>query len=353
MEAQYVNDAVRNGWGAHCYDYIHRFEDEFAKFHGVPLAHATSSCTGALHLGLAAAEIGPGDEVILAEVNWVATLAPIVHLGATPVLVDIDPSSWCIDVRTAEKAITAKTKAIIATHLYGNLCDLDSLQELCQRHELLLIEDAAEAFGARYRGVAAGAFGDFATFSFHGTKTLSTGEGGMLITKNAHLYDRVCTLNNHGRGKKQARQFWPEEIGYKFKMSNIQAALGLAQLHRAQELVEKKREIFKRYAQSLSCDFSMNQLSSEDLAPSYWMPTIVAGSPKQKASILEALISHNIDARTFFWPLSSIFPKMRTLGKEFASDISSRALNLPSPYELTEEDIVRVVNIIQTVSRNG
>jgi perosamine synthetase len=342
LEIEYVSDAIRNGWGPQCYDYIVRFEREFAAFHNVTHAHATSSCTGALHLGLAALGIGPGDEVILAETNWVATVAPVVHLGATPVLVDIDPSSWCIDPERAAQAITPRTKAIIATHLYGNLCDLDALHALCERHGLYLIEDAAEAFGALYKGRRAGSFGVFSTFSFHGTKTMTTGEGGMLLTSHSALYERVCTLNNHGRSRSQTKQFWPDMIGYKFKMSNLQAALGLAQLHRADELIDRKRQTFEGYARLLVEYFSMNQSVTEEIVPSYWMPTVVFESADQKNDVLCRLVSAGVDARTFFWPLSSIFPEMRSLSSTHALDISSRAINLPSPFDLTLYEISEI-----------
>ena len=169
-----MTDAVAHGWGPKCYDYLHRFEATIATALNVRQAHATSSCTGALHLGLTALGIGPGDEVILADTNWIATAAPIVHLGAKPVFVDIDPDSWCISASCAEGAITKRTKAIVATHLYGNLCDLQALQALCQQHGLHLIEDAAEALGATYHGRAAGTTGVFGVFSFHGTKTATT-----------------------------------------------------------------------------------------------------------------------------------------------------------------------------------
>jgi perosamine synthetase len=346
LEAEYVNDAVRNGWGPNCYEYIHRFEHEFARFHNVSFAHATSSCTGALHLGLAAAGIGAGDEVILAETNWVATLAPIVHLGAKPILVDIDPLSWCIDPRQVERAISSKTKAVIATHLYGNLCEIDALREICDRNQIILIEDAAEAFGSRYKNKLAGSFGKFSTFSFHGTKTITTGEGGMLLTNDGALIERVRTLNNHGRSQQQTKQFWPDMLGYKFKMSNIQAALGLAQLHRAQELINRKIETFNSYSERLSQSFKMNQATCSVFKPSYWMPTIVTDSAEQKERILQALVGRNIDARTFFWPLSAIFPELTSLGGVRASEIASRALNLPSPYDISADDIERVVKAV-------
>jgi len=346
LEVEYVNDAIRNGWGPQCYDYIHRFEREFALFHGVSHAHSTSSCTGALHLGLAALGIGAGDEVILAETNWVATVAPVVHLGATPVLVDIDPVSWCIDPQRAEEAITPRTKAVIATHLYGNLCALDALSALCERHGLYLIEDAAEAFGALYQGRRAGSFGVFSTFSFHGTKTMTTGEGGMLLTSDPVLYERVCTLNNHGRSRNQTKQFWPDMIGYKFKMSNVQAALGLAQLHRADVLIERKRQTFEGYARLLGERFAMNQPVTAEIVPSYWMPTVVLESAERKEEVLERLASAQVDARTFFWPLSSIFTEMRSLSSNHALDISSRAINLPSPFDINLPQITKIITIL-------
>ncbi|MBA2660909.1 MAG: aminotransferase class V-fold PLP-dependent enzyme, partial [Bradymonadaceae bacterium] len=220
LEVDYATDAARNGWGEHCYAYIHRFEEAFKAHLGVKYAIATSSCTGALHMGLAALGIGHGDEVILADTNWIATAAPIVHLGATPVFVDISPESWCIDPASAEAAITPRTKAIIAVHMYGNLCAMDELLAIGRKHNFIIVEDAAQAIGSKYHGQPAGSIAAFGSFSFHGTKTLTTGEGGMFVTNNPELYERVQTLSNHGRSSKQTKQFWPEVVGFKYKMSN-------------------------------------------------------------------------------------------------------------------------------------
>ena len=197
LEVAYATDAARNGWGDHCYEYIHRFEEAFRQHLGVKYAIATSSCTGALHMGLAALGIGPGDEVILADTNWIATAAPIVHLGAKPVFVDILPDTWCLDPNLVEAAITPRTKAIIAVHLYGNLCDMDRLLAIGEKYGISVIEDSAEAIGSIYHGKRAGSMGAFGTFSFHGTKTLTTGEGGMFVTSDANLYEQVLTLSNH------------------------------------------------------------------------------------------------------------------------------------------------------------
>ena len=187
IEIDYVDHAVRTGWGSNCYDYIYRFESEFKNHLGVDYAIATSSCTGALHMGLFALGINEGDEVILADTNWIATVAPIIHLGAKPVFVDICKDTWCIDPMLIEMAVTKNTKAIIAVHLYGNLCDMDKLLEIGEKYNIPIIEDAAEALGSVYKGKQAGSIGAFGAFSFHGTKTITTGEGGIFVTNNQNL----------------------------------------------------------------------------------------------------------------------------------------------------------------------
>src|SRR3990167_3933723 len=194
LEVEYATDAARHGWGSQCYAYIQRFEAAFARHLGVKHVIATSSCTGALHMGLAALGVGPGDEVILGDTNWIASAAPITYLGAKPVFVDILPDTWCIDPAQAEAAITPKTKAIIAVHLYGNFCEMDCLLEIGKRHDIPIIEDAAEAIGSYWHGHHAGSMGAFGTFSFHGTKTITTGEGGMFVTQDEALYEKVLTL---------------------------------------------------------------------------------------------------------------------------------------------------------------
>jgi perosamine synthetase len=352
LEHEYVLDAVKNGWGAKCYDYINRFEQQFAQYLGVKHAIATSSCTGAMQLGLAAAGIGAGDEVILADTNWIATVAPVVHLGATPVFVDILPDSWCLDPAQVEQAITARTKAIIAVHLYGNLCEMTALRALAEKYQLLLIEDAAEALGSEYHGQKAGSIGAFGTFSFHGTKTMTTGEGGMFVTNDSMLYERVLTLSNHGRCRQQQKQFWPDELGYKFKMSNIQAALGCAQLERLNELVDAKRQVFSRYKTLLSPynELGLNPQPQGRLN-SYWMPTVVftEQSGIKQQQLINAFQKANIDARVFFWPLSSLPMFTAKPENKYAYEICQRAINLPSYPQLTETEQHQVVQVIADI----
>lgn len=349
LEVAYATDAAANGWGERCYDYIVRFEDGFRRHLGVGHAIATSSCTGAMHMGLAALGIGEGDEVILADTNWIATAAPIVHLGATPVFVDVLADSWCIDPAEAERHITPKTKAIVATHIYGNLCDMDRLLDIGRRHGIAIIEDAAEAIGSQWHGRRAGSMGTFGTFSFHGTKTLTTGEGGMFVTNDDALFEKVLTLSNHGRARNQKKQFWPDDIGFKYKMSNIQAALGCGQLERIDDLIARKRDILARYAERLKA-YPCISLNPEHpgTVNGAWMPTAVfardAGITRDM--LQKAFADANIDARVFFHPLTSLPMFDERRDNKIAFDIPERAINLPSYHDMTDAEIARVTDVI-------
>lgn len=359
LEAAYVLDAVQNGWGERCYDYLHRFEKAFAEHVGATWAIATSSCTGALHMGMAALGIGAGDEVILGNTNWIASAAPITYLGATPVFVDVSPLSWCLDPQKVREAITPCTKAIVAVHLYGNLCDLDTLLSIGQEFGIPVIEDAAEAIGSQWRGKPAGSLGAFGTFSFHGTKTITTGEGGMFVTSDRDIYERVLILSNHGRVAGSPRQFWPDFIGFKYKMSNLQAAIGCAQVERINDLIERKREIFNTYAEALLPIPGLVMNPQPDHSRNgYWMPTVVFNESTgvTREILITAFKEADIDARVFFWPLSAL-PMFADLEESRASidttpvafSLSERAINLPSYHDMTAEDQRRVITVIRDV----
>lgn len=350
LEVQYTIDAATNGWGEHCYDYIYKFEDAFKAHLGVEYAIATSSCTGALHMGMAALGIGASDEVILADINWIATAAPIVHLEATPIFVDILPDTWCLDPDMVEGAITSRTKAIVAVHLYGNLCDMSRLLEIGAKYNIPVIEDAAEAIGSTYHGKPAGSIGTFGTFSFHGTKTITTGEGGMFVTNDPELYEQVLTLSSHGRARGEKKQFWSERVGFKYKMSNVEAALGLAQIERVEELIAEKRRIFETYARKLSdLPLTMNP-EVEGEVNGYWMPNIVVdgGIPFDRDGLLKEFENDEIDGRVFFWPLSSL-PMFDVVNNPNSASISPRAVNLPSYFDMSDAEIMRVVDKIRGV----
>lgn len=355
-EVAYATDAARHGWGEKCYDYINRFESAFKEHLGVKHAIATSSCTGALHMGLAALGLDRSHEVILADTNWIASAAPITYLGATPRLVDICESNWCLDPDLVERAITPKTKAILAVHLYGNLCDLDRLRAIGERHAIPIVEDAAEAIGSQYRGKMAGSLGQFGAFSFHGTKTLTTGEGGIFVTNDSELFERVLTLSNHGRTRNQARQFWPDVVGYKYKMSNLQAAIGCAQMERIDELVARKREIFHYYRAYLATipGISMNPEPPHTVIGA-WMPTIVFGADTlvTRELLQSEFANDNIDARVFFHPLSSLPMFSGHQAGRHASDIPKRAINLPSFHDITDGEQDRVIDVVKRVMKKA
>ncbi|MFM1989530.1 MAG: glutamine--scyllo-inositol aminotransferase [Pseudomonadota bacterium] len=349
LEVAYAADAARTGWGPRCNEYVERFEAGFAAHVGVRHAVATSSCTGAMHLGLAALGIGRGDEVILGDINWIATAAPAVHLGARPVFVDVLPDSWCVDPSAVEAAITPRTRAIVAVHLYGNLCDMDALLAIGRRHGIAVIEDAAEAIGSAWHGRRAGSMGTFGTFSFHGTKTLTTGEGGMLVTDSEALHERVQTLANHGRRRGQARQFWPEAVGFKYKMSNLQAAIGCAQLERVDALVAARRRVFLAYREALAdLPLTMNP-EPPGTVNGFWMPTIVVDEAAHfdREALVAAFTRERIDARVFFWPLSELPMFERRPCNVVAQSIHRRAMNLPVHPEMTEADVLRVASIVR------
>lgn len=349
-EIDYATDAAANGWGERCYDYIHRFTGLMKSYLGVPYVIPTSSCTGALHMALAASGVGPGDEVILPDITWIASAAPITYLGATPVFVDVLEDSWCIDPAAVEQAITPKTKAIIVVHLYGNLCDMDAIMAIAAKHSLLVIEDAAEALGSEYKGRKAGSIGDFSTFSFHGTKTVTTGEGGALIVQSPAMYEKLQTLESHGRHPKATKQFWCEEVGFKYKMSNLEAAVGTAQMERVEALVARKREIFTSYARKLeSCKGVRLNPQPKDTYNSYWMTTAVFDASLNivREDLLADMRAANIDARVFFYPLSMMPPFTARHATPVSYALYERAINLPSYHDITEDEIDRVCRVIQ------
>jgi perosamine synthetase len=348
-EVELATDAARNGWGERCYDYIVRFEQAFADHLGVKHAIATSSCTGALHMGMAALGIGPGDEVIMGDINWIASAAPITYLGAKPVLVDVLPDSWCLDPVKVEEAITPKTKAILAVHLYGNLCELGTLLGIGKRHGIPVIEDSAEAIGSVFEGARAGSIGAFGTFSFHGTKTLTTGEGGMWVTNDSELFEKARTLSNHGRRAGEPRQFWPNEVGFKYKMPNVAAAIGCAQMERIEELIGRKRAIFEHYRDRLAgLPVTVNPPDRPGRVHGYWMPTFVVdeGVPFDRDGLLARFKERNIDGRVFFWPLSETGHFEERHATPVSRSITRRGVNLPSYHEITGAEMDRVSGIV-------
>jgi perosamine synthetase len=340
-ETSYALDAARYGWNKQWSGYLKRFEKAFAEYVGAPHALNTSSCTGALHLALAALDLGPGDEVIVPDLTWVATANAVVYVGATPIFADVEPESWCLDSDCFESRVTERTKAVMPVHLYGHPARMDRIMEIARRHKLWVVEDAAPSIGTEFRGQKTGTFGDLAAFSFQGAKLAVTGEGGMLVVNNPELMTRVESVWDQGRDPE--RTFWIRETGLKYKMSNLQAAFGLAQLERVDEMIEAKRRIFSWYAEGLSAlpHLTLN-LECPWARSTYWMTSILlderAGITRD--GLRAALRSRNVDTRPAF-PAISQYPIWQH-GQPIqpvALRIGAQALNLPSGVRLKRQQV--------------
>lgn len=346
-EIAYVTDAVTNGWNENWNNYLIRFESEFAKYIGTKHAVTTSSCTGALHLGLLAMGIGPGDEVIVPEITWVATASAVAYTGATPIFCDIEEGSWCMDAKSAESLITPKTKAIFPVHLYGHPANMPEIMELADKYGLYVIEDAAPSIGAEVGGKKTGSFGHIAGFSFQGAKVLVTGEGGMVVTNDTDLFSRVTSLSDHGRNPKYPLA--AVEVGYKYKMSNLQAALGLAQIERVDELVDRKRAINALYNKLLSRNDKVKVSSElEGCKSIHWMTSIelIGVSFDEREQFMQMLRKNMVDSRPVFSPVSSLPMFSQSRKNPVAHRIGASAVNLPSGHNLTHDQIKYICQVI-------
>jgi perosamine synthetase len=343
-EIKVVEDCMRNGW--HNYHYVETFQKEFAAYHNRKYGIMTPNCTTAIHLLLTALEIKEGDEVIIPECTWIATAAPVTYLRATPVFCDIDAVHWCLDPDSVKKSITPRTRAIIPVDLFGNMPLMDELLELSEGHGIPVIEDAAEALGSTYKGVRAGKFGLGSVFSFHRTKTIVTGEGGMLLLDDDKLYERCMFLRDHGR-KTEGPAYYNYEVTYKYMPFNLQAAMGYAQFQRLDELIKKKRWIFECYKERLE-DIEDIEFNAEPVEGfnGVWITGLLIGKSYNmtKLEAMAKLQALGLPTRPFFYPLSSLpaYPGFEEVYKPLnpkAYDIGSRGINLPCAFTLTTEQI--------------
>ena len=349
--------AAMDDWYQQPYYYCEEFERRFAKHHNRQFALMTPNCTAANHLLLMGLGIGTGDEVLVPEATWIASAAPAYYTGATPVYCDIDADDWCISIDSIKQNLTAKTRAIIAVNLYGNMAKMDELEHLANTHNLFLIEDAAESIGSVYKGRKSGEFGVGSLFSFHRTKTLTTGEGGILLVDDEALYRRCVKLRDHGRGP-DTPAFTHDLVTHKYMPFNVQAALGLGQLERLDQLVDKKRHILHFYKERLARfeDLQLNPESGE-VYNSAWCSTIILGTNcgYNKASLMHALQAERVPSRPFFYPLSSQPGIQKKLGGKFdfsmknptAFAISERGINLPSALNLSDAQLDYVCTVLE------
>jgi len=355
LEEKMIQDAVRNGWyGEKAYYYCEKFESEFAKYHDRKYALMTPNCTTALHLLLAGLDITDDAEVIVPECTWVGSSAGITYQRAKTVFADIDPVHWCLTAESIEKAITPKTKAVIVVDLYGNMPDWNSILDIGDKYGIPIIEDAAEAVGSIYNGTRAGKFGLASVFSFHRTKTITTGEGGMLLLDDDELYERCKFLRDHGR---QPGTYFNTEITFKYMPFNIQAALGYSQLQRVDELVDKKRWIWHSYKERLKEieDIYINP-EPDNVKNGVWCTALVFGHSHKinKEYAMDEIAKRGMPSRPFFYPLSSLpaYPGCEVEGRRsnpIAYDVSSRGINLPSALNITENQIDDIASAIKDI----
>ncbi len=344
-----ASKALKDGWNKKHTYYINKFEDNFKKKIKTNYAIATSSCTGALTLALASLNLKKGSEIILSNLNWVATVSPIVNLGFKPIFCDIEIKNWCINPLKLTTLINKKTGAIIVTHLYGNLCDMEKIMKLSKEKKIPVIEDAAEALGSKCKKKYAGTIGDIGCFSFHASKSLTTGEGGMIVTNKKRIYDKVKKLSDHGRSKNNYSSYLADEIGFKFKMTNFQAALGISQLKRFKKIISRKREIFQYYKNGLkTLNFNFNYQDKNDYN-SYWLTSIYVNKNKNFSfkNFRKYMLKAKVDVRNFFPPLSKL--KMFNYKKNYKNTfiISRNSFNLPSHIGITKKQMDIIIDLIK------
>lgn len=350
-ERKYVLECMDSTWISSKGHFISDFEGAFANYVGA--SHAVSVCNGtvALHLGLVALGIGPGDEVIVPSLTYIASVNAIRYVGATPVFAESLSDTWQLDPNDVERKITPKTRAIMAVHLYGGACEMPRLVALSEQYNLKLVEDCAEAIGTRLHGQHVGTFGDIATFSFFGNKTLTTGEGGMVVCRDVNLDQHLRHLR--GQGLAENREYWHDIVGYNYRMTNICAAIGLAQLERIQDILRCKAELAWRYRNLLTDSPLMFQITRDKEQSSYWMVTVLVPKAGDRDPLRAELASANIETRPIFHPVHTMpMYRQKDVNLPVAEDISARGINLPSWHDLPKEDVLKICGLIANNLKN-
>lgn len=348
-EYKYLMDAFLSTWISSTGKYVTQFEENFSKYCGAKHGVAVSNGTAALHLALSALGIGKGDEVIVPDITFAATINAVIYTGAKPVIVDVEEDSWCMSPDALEKAITPNTKAVIPVHIYGQPCDMGRICEIAKIYQLYIVEDCAEAHGAKWNNRRVGSFGIISCFSFYGNKVITTGEGGMCITDSEELYEKMHILRDHGMSRK--KKYYHEVVGFNYRMTNLQAAIGVAQLERIDDILNWRMQLEIQYRKrfSLIDGVVMQKTNLSDRAKITWLVSMLVDE-KKRDQVLEVLKENRIDARSFFIPLSEM-----ELYKKYAEEckcskkISRMGLNLPTTYEIREKDIETIANLVESV----
>jgi len=350
-ELKKVVEAVKSGWVSSRGKFIAEFENTFAKYCGVKYGVSTCNGTTALHLALAALNIGKGDEVLVPALTFISTANVVAYTGAKPVFVDSTENYWQIDPDKIEEKITKRTKAVIPVHLYGHPCDMGGIMRIAGKHKLHVIEDCAEAHGAEYNGKKVGSFGIISCFSFYGNKIITTGEGGMCLTNNSAVSARMNMLKGHGMNP--SKKYWHDEIGFNYRMTNLQAAIGVAQLAKIDKFIEGKRRLAGLYGKYLGDLAEKGFITLHPEMPwakcVYWMYSILIENKygKKRNNVIEALLKEGIDTRPFFYPVHTM-PCYRSDNVSFpgAERVSSKGINLPSAVNLTDKKIKYICDAI-------
>ncbi|MBN2713511.1 MAG: DegT/DnrJ/EryC1/StrS family aminotransferase [Planctomycetes bacterium] len=349
-EVAAVTDAARNGWYSNFRDCLTAFEKEFCEYTGAKYAIATSSCTTALHLGAAALGLGEGDEVIVPDMTWIATVSALMYEGVKPVFVDIDPDSWTIDPDKIRAAITPRTKAIVPVDMYGHPSDYDAIRKICDEFGLILYADSAPAVGSLYKGKSTAMYADAACYSFQGAKMMATGEGGIFVTNNEELFKRAEFLVDDGRDESE-RTFWIKEIGFHYRMANLLAALGRAQLARIEELVEIKRNQYRMYHERLGSIPGIKMFLEKDgcrVNSAYPSMVLEGEFATDRDGLRKELRARKIDTRPTF-PHVSAYPMFETVDSKVAKHIATNGINLPTPAYIDEEDADLICDNIKDI----
>jgi len=355
-ELAYVTECIKTSWISSQGRFVREFEKSFQKVGDMPFSLAVSNGTVALHLGLCALGIGKGDEVIIPDLTFAASANAVIHAGGSPVFADIDSETWTLCPKSFERMITPRTRAVMPVHLYGHPCDMDPILQIAKKHNILVIEDCAEALGSEYKGRPIGSFGDAATFSFFGNKTITTGEGGMLLLRDPSVHERAMMLRDHGMSRQ--RKYWHLEAGFNYRMTNLQAALGVAQMERLNEFVEAKRNLAAFYNSVLS-DISMLTAPAEKqwAKNSYWLYTFLVSemSHLDHEEIMRLLALEGIETRPVFFPMH-VMPPYSRFTKDgdlsVSSSVSKTGISLPSSVRLSYEDRNQVAAALRKVMRS-
>ena len=351
LEADYILDAVHSGWISSLGKYVSQFEEEFSAFCGTTYGVATSNGTTALHLALHALGIGPGDEVIVPALTFVASANSVAYTGARPVFADVDMETWTILPEEVERLLSSRTKAVMPVHLYGHPAPISAIQEIATPHSLWIVEDAAEAHGATVGERRTGNLGHVGAFSFFANKIITTGEGGMLTTNDSALADRLRMLRDHAMPPE--RRYWHDEIGFNYRMTNLQAAVGVAQMTRIDQFIAAKRRIAQLYLEGLAGIPGITLPVERDGHTNvYWMVSALfeAPFPLSRDEVIPALRSRGIDSRPFFHPLDTLPPYYSSSPCPNALRLSQTGLNLPSSPQLSDEQVARICEAIRDIA---